>query len=92
MENKALEHKKKIVRKEAFKENWKIVYFKFDKNLYGFRRDKCFMDVYVKNMNVITILEHPTKGFKLLHRNNISIVDLISILKNPRAHTGRGRY
>jgi hypothetical protein len=42
--------------------------------------------------NIETRLRHPKKGYKKLIRKDLDIEMVEQIFRNPRAHTGRGKY
>lgn len=50
------------------------------------------MDIYYTTMTVTVSLEHPKRGKTQLHRRNVSDEELKKLLKDPRAHTGKGYY
>lgn len=94
MANNAIAFKKQEVKKLAYNNGWIPTYDKPLKELLGFysQEHKCHLEVYARSMNVITILKHPSSGYRTLYRNSVGISDLQNIFCDPRTHTGRGFY
>jgi hypothetical protein len=64
-----------------------------ENNVYRvYTRDGCTMKVFLIALSVETTLQHPIKGETKLKRSKITLSELENIFKNPRAHTGKGKY
>lgn len=73
----------------ALKQGWKMREHQPNICLLILQRGKEQMNVYYSKMTVATIVPHP-KGKKQLFRKNVSLDQLIVLLRNPRTHTGKG--
>ena len=78
----ARSRKFKLRKKEPFK--------------YVLDSPSCVFNIYWNKKNysftVGTALNHPSKGNTQLWRRKQSCEDVISLLDNPRLHTGKGYY
>ncbi len=53
---------------------------------------KLRVNIYLTKMTVATAMHHPKRGKTQLYRRNVSKKLLERILRDPRAHTGKGYY
>lgn len=76
--------------------DWDFICYQQSNGLLSYRKIFngviCRINIYTTKMTVATCLDHPKKGKTQLFRKNVDEEDLRKILKNPRAHTGRGYY
>lgn len=81
-----------IVSEAIFKHGWNIQ--QYDEKIYKIilTNGEVQFSIYLSNMTVQTSMNHPDKGETQLTRNKVTTKELDKLLRNPRHHTGKGKY
>lgn len=84
---------KEQIKTMAMNNQWVLNYYSESKELFGFYSyiNKCHMDIYARSLNVVTCLKHPNMGVTSMVRNNVGLILLDQIMKDPRIHTIKGK-
>lgn len=81
-----------IIQQAARNLYWLIEGFHINNYILNLSKDDMKCNIYLSTLTVQTTINHPKKGRGQLNRKRLSLSEVVSILENPRKHTGKGYY